>query len=308
MSLVPPEKLYQHAIDHGYCLGAFNIYDLEMLKAVIGAAEQEHSPVIIQVSMGGRKYFGDLAKFVQVIRLYARDSIAPVMINHDHCTTFKACREAIEAGVDAVMFDGSHYPYQENIDKTREVVEYAHAHNVWVEAELGQLPGFEDEVFAESVAYTDPDLVPDFIGRTGCDALAVSVGTSHGGVIAGDYLPLDFERLGQIAERVHGYPLVLHGAASLPPHLIDAVNAYGGEVPYMRNCAEEDIARVSGYGVRKANMDVDNFLCFTAALRKYLLHAPAEYNPRGYLKAARAAFAEEVRHKMKNIMHSSGRY
>lgn len=308
MAFVSPKELYAHAHAHQYALGAFNVFSLESMLAVMEAAKAQRSPAIIQVSMGARKYVRHLKPFVDMIKGFGECYDVPFFIQHDHCSSVEACKEAVEAGVHALMFDGSHLPYEENISKTREVCDFAHAHGVWVEAELGCLPGFEDLVFAESAVYTDPKLVRDFIARSGCDALAVAVGTSHGGVQAPDYLPLDVELLQKIVELVPGYPIVLHGAASLPPALIDACNATGMQVEYLRNCSEESILRAVKAGIRKANMDVDNFLCFTTAARSQMEAKPAVYDPRKYLAPAMEAFRAEVEHKMKNVMLSSGRY
>ena len=307
MPLVSAREIYQHAIENDYILGAFNVFNLDTLLSVLDAAHKEASPVIVQVSMGGRRYFDNLKKFVKLIKEYAKDCDADVMINHDHCTTFEQCKSAIDTGVHSVMIDGSHKAYKENISITKKVAEYAHEKGVWVEAELGCLPGLEDDIFAETAVFTDPSLVAEFISMSHCDSLAVAVGTSHGGVKADDYLKIDFDRLKKINEAVPGYPLVLHGAASLPPHLIDEINSYGGEVEYYRNASEADIAKSHEFGVRKANMDVDNFLVYTTQVRRYLLENPSQYNPRNYLKPAREVFCEEVRHKMRNVLKSSNR-
>lgn len=308
MALINPKDLYAHAMQEGYTVGAFNVANLEMLQAVIGAAEAERSPAFIMVSMGARKYVKDLNKYVKVMRMYAEDSPMPFVVHHDHCQTVENAKEAIDAGCQSVMFDGSHFDFETNIAKTAEVAQYAHDHGVWVEAELGCLPGFEDMVFSESAVYTNPDTVEEFIARSHCDSLAIAAGTAHGGVQSDDYLFLDVDLIKTIHERVPGYPLVLHGAASLPPYLIDACNAYGGKVPYLRNCSEEAIRAASYLGVCKANMDVDNFLKFTTAIRKFFTETPGIYDPRKYLAPARAEFEDEVRHKMRNVLRSADRF
>ncbi len=308
MAFTQPKELYRHAAQNGYALGAFNVFSLESMLAVMEAAQAQRSAAIIQVSMGARKYVRHLKPFVDAIKGFGACYDVPFFIQHDHCSSVEACIEAVDAGVHALMFDGSHLPYEENIAKTRQVCDYAHARGVWVEAELGCLPGFEDLVFAESAVYTDPKLVPDFISRSGCDALAIAAGTSHGGVKGDDYLPLDVELIAKIAETVPGYPLVLHGAASLPPQLIAACNDTGMQVEYLRNCSEESIRRAVGAGIRKANMDVDNFLCFTTAARDHMAAKPAVYDPRKYLAPALEGFRAEVEHKMKNVLLSAGRF
>lgn len=308
MGIVSPAKLYQHAVKNHYGLGAFNTFSLESILAVMEAAEHQRSPAIIQVSMGARQYVRHLETYIDMIKALAGHYEMPFFIQHDHCTTAEACMEAIDAGVQAVMFDGSHLPYDVNLEQTKRVVEYAHPRGIWVEAELGCLPGFEDTVFAEHAIYTDPRLAAEFIGQSGCDSLAVAVGTSHGGVKGDDYLPLDFSLLEQIVSAKPGFPFVLHGAASLPPVLIDNCNRQGGSVEYLRNCSEESINRAVRMGVKKVNMDVDNFLVFTTEVRKFLNEYPQIYDPRKYLNEGRAAFTLEVEHKMKTVLGSAGRY
>lgn len=308
MGIKSPGELYRHAIGNHYGIGAFNTFSWETMMAVMEAAQAQRSPAILQVSMGARKYVSHFRDYVDTLYTLAERYDVPFFIQHDHCGTIEACREAIEAGCQAVMFDGSHLPYEENVKKTRQVAEYAHEKGVWVEAELGCLPGFEDMVFSEKAVYTDPDLAEEFIDRTGCDALAVAVGTSHGGVRGEDYLPLDSGLLEEIVKRKPDYPFVLHGAASLPPGLIDACNRQGGQVEYLRNCSEESIAGAVALGVKKVNMDVDNFLVFTTAVREFFNTSPEIYDPRKYLKLAREAFRMEVEHKMKAVLGSAGRY
>lgn len=306
MPLVSPASLYSCAARDGYALGAFNVNSLESLQAVLEAAEAQNAPLILQVSMGARSYLGNWPLFVQTVRRYAEASPVPVFLQHDHCPTPQACMEAIDAGVQAVMFDGSHLSFDENVAQTRQVVAYARPRGVWVEAELGRLPGFEDMVFAESTEYTDPETAARFVEQTGCDALAVAVGTSHGGVRADDYLPLDRQLLGRIHARLGDLPLVLHGGASLPPQLVQACNDQGARVEGLRNCSEASIADAVELGVRKVNMDVDNFLVFTTEVRRALREHPEKYDPRGYLRPAREAFRREVEHKLKDVLHSAG--
>ena len=308
MSLISPKDLYAHAMEHGYSVGAFNTCSLESLQAVIGAAEQEHSPAFLMVSMGARKYVGDFKMYVKVMRMYAEASPMPFVVHHDHCLSVENAKEAIDVGCQSVMFDGSHLPLEENIAKTREIADYAHERGGWVEAELGCLPGFEDMVFSENAVFTDPDIAVSFVRESGCDCLAIAAGTSHGGVRAEDYLPLDTERIKLIHEKLPGFPLVLHGAASLPPQLIDDCNSFGGNVEYLKNCSEDSIRAASYLGVCKSNMDVDNFLKFTTAIRRFFIESPELYDPRKYLAPARAAFKEEVAHKMRNVLRSSNRF
>ena len=305
--LSTPDRIYRDAMENGYALGAFNVNSIESILAVMDAAEAEPAPLIIQVSMGARGYVKHLAAFVDTIKRFASEyPESAVFIQHDHCPTPEDCRIAIDAGVQAVMFDGSHLDYEENIRQTRMVADYAHGHGVWVEAELGRIAGFEDMTYAESTVLTDPAAVADFVRRSGCDALAVAVGTSHGGVIGDDYLPLDAGRLRMIIGNIPSTPVVLHGGASLPPELIDACNAEGAKVEYLRNCSEESIRKAVGIGVKKVNMDVDNFLVFTTAVRKYMNEHPDKYDPRKYLTEGRKAYQKEVEHKLSRVMCSSG--
>lgn len=308
MPLKEPKDMYQAAIKGNYALGAFNIYSIESLQAVLDAAEIQNAPVIIQVSMGTRKYVKDFSLFIKVIKIYAENYHSHIFIQHDHCKSIQACKEAIDAGVQAVMFDGSDLPWEENITKTKEMVSYAKSRNIWVEAELGKIPGFEDCIFTENVEYTAPEKAHEFIERSGCNALAISVGTSHGGVLGrNDYLPFHTELMRRIAFLTPDYPFVLHGGASLPPELIDECNRVGGKIPYWRNCKEDDIAKAIELGIRKVNMDVDNFLVTTTAIRKFLQENPHIYDPRKYLSLARDAFQKEVEHKFLHVLHSAGR-
>lgn len=307
MALTDPAALYRDAILHNYGLGAFNTFSIESVLAVLEGAQAQESPVILQVSMGARTYVKHLKTYVDMMKRFAGEYQIPVFIQHDHCSTIEASMEAINAGVQAVMFDGSHLSYEQNVESTKQVVQYAHDKNVWVEAELGCLPGFEDLVFAESAVYTDPDQAQEFIEKTGCDALAVAVGTSHGGVKAKSYLNLDFKRLEEIVKRRPDYPYVLHGAASLPPELVENCNQQGGKVEFLRNCSEMSIAKAVKMGIRKVNMDVDNFLACTAQVRKFLNQKPHIYDPRKYLLEGRNGFQKEVEHKLKNVTDSAGR-
>lgn len=308
MALVRPEGLFADAMQNKYGLAAFNVYSTESLIAVLEGAQAQRSPVIIQVSMGARKYVRHLAAFVKTIKEFAGYYTVPLCIQHDHCATVEDCIIAIDCGVQAVMFDGSHESYEDNLDKTKQVVDYARKKGVWVEAELGCLPGFEDMVFSESMEFTNAGNVSEFIRQSGCDALAVSVGTSHGGVQSDGYLPLNFELLDKIIASYPEYPFVLHGGASLPPELVEDNNRQGGKVPFLRNCSEEDIRKAVEQGIKKVNMDVDNFLVFTTEVRRFMNESPSIYDPRKYLAAGMSAFQAEVEHKIKNVMNSANRY
>lgn len=306
MAIKSPKMLYDLACQNKFGLGAFNVYSLESMLAVMEAAEAQSAPVILQVSMGARGYVRHLKAFVDTLRRFSEEYAAPMFLQHDHCATAEACKEALDAGLQAVMFDGSHLDYEENIRQTARVAAYAHDRGAWVEAELGRLPGFEDLVFSESAVFTPPEKIADFIGRSGCDALAVAVGTSHGGVSGDGYLPLRVDLLDEIVTACPGFPFVLHGGASLPPALICACNAQGAQVEYLRNCSEEDIALAVRHGIRKVNMDVDNFLSFTTAARAHLREKPAVYDPRKYLGKGMKAFQVEVEHKLRDVVKGAG--
>ena len=308
MALVQINEMMRHSLADHYITGAFNVFNIDTLVAVLQAAQAENSPVIVQLSMGFRKYQPYFSAFVKAVKIFASTVDVPVALNHDHCQNIENAKEAIDLEIGSVMFDGSHLSFEDNVASTRQVVEYAHSHHAFVEAELGKLPGFENEVFVQNAQFTDPVMAEKFIRLTGCDALAVSVGTSHGGVSAETDMPLHFDVLAAIRKAISPtFPLVLHGAASLSEELVQEVNRWGAHVSQMRNCCENDIAKAAAYGVYKANMDVDNQLAFTAAVRQQLLEVTEKYDPRGYLKVGREAFTQEVRHKIRNVCHSNGK-
>lgn len=307
MGLVTMREMAAHAMAGRYAVGAFNVYDWDSLYAVLEAAEAEASPVIVQLSMGARRSTPAFGQFFQAVMAAARACVAPVAVQHDHCPTAQAAEEALAMGFPAVMFDGSHLPPEENARQTAHIARLAHAQGAWVEAELGAIPGFEDMVFAEHAQLTDPDMAVRFVGESACDALAVSVGTSHGGVLAEGPLVLHDALLADIHAHLPGVPLVLHGAASVPEALVQAVNAVGGQVQQVYNCAEADIARTGALGVFKLNMDVDNHLLWNAAVRRDLIENPQRYDPRPVLRAGREAFGREVTHKLRQVCGTAGK-
>lgn len=307
MPFVNNKKLYMHAQENQYILPAFHIWGIESMKAVIDTAEEEHSPAIIQIIQTTHTNLKPLNKFLDYMREYASDKKVPLLLNHDHTPSPELCEEAIKLGMPSVMYDGSALSFEENVARTKQVVEYAHARGIWVEAELGSIPGMEDTVFSERAVYTDPDQAAEFIQRTGCDSLAVSVGTAHGGVKSDKPLVIDFELLDRIKAAVNGTPLVLHGAAQLPKEYVEEVNQYGGKVEQLMMCAEQTIRQAAQHGVVKANMDVDNWLKVTAALRKYFVQYPEHINSIYYMQEAEKAMKEAVRYKMCNVTMSSGK-
>lgn len=306
MSLITAKKLFERSFQQNFSLAAFNVFNVESLQAVVEACEHEKSPAIIQISSGARKYMQDEILFLDYVKAILEKSKCSFVLHHDHIKSVEEAKKAVDMGFSSVMFDGSALPFEENVTRTREIVEYAHKKGVWVEAELGSIPGFEDEVFSEHAKFTDKESVNHFIEATGCDSLAVSVGTAHGGVLSAEHLPLHFDILEEILQVRRGYIFVLHGGASMPKELINKVNECGGKVPELKICSETDIAKACKMGVKKVNMDVDNFLAFTYELRKMLIENSQIYDPRKYLKCGKDGFKEEVIHKLKNVVCSSG--
>lgn len=303
-----PKDLYKYAVKNKFTMPAFHIFGIDTIKAVLEAAEEEDSPVIMQLFEYTYDVCTPFPAFFTYFKELCAESKAPVLLHHDHNGSVDGCKWAIDVGFPSIMFDGSHLPYEENVEKTKEVVDYAHERGVWVEAELGSIPGFEEAVISSATTeYTKPEKAAEFIEKTGCDSLAVSVGTAHGGVEGDAPLEIDFELLGKIRESVgEDYPIILHGAASLPKGYIDEVNKWGGKVEQLMMCTEETIKKATDYGIAKANMDVDNMLAFTAAVRKFLVEKPEEYNHLMYLMQAKQAFKDAVKHKMHNVTMSSG--
>jgi fructose-bisphosphate aldolase class II len=257
------------------------------------------------VSAGARRYAGQ-TYIVKLMEAALEESDLPLCLHLDHGQDFDICKQVIDAGFTSVMIDGSHHPFEENIRVTREVVDYAHERGVWVEAELGQLAGIEDDVSVEENVFTDPDEAAEFVERSGCDSLAVAIGTSHGAYKFKGEPKLDLERLERISKTLPGYPLVLHGASSVLPKYVDMANKYGGEIEGARGVPEEMLLRAARSGVCKINIDTDIRLAVTATLRKELAENPANFDPRKYLKPAREAVAHVVQHKMRHVLGSSG--
>lgn len=263
--------------------------------------------MILQVSSGARSYAGQKYLMKLVEAALAEDPSVPVVVHLDHGSSFELCRDCIDGGFTSVMIDGSHLPYEENIALTKQVVEYAHPRGIWVEAELGKLAGVEEHVSNADHVYTDPDQAVDFVERTGCDSLAVAIGTSHGAYKFKGEAKLDFERLEEIGKRLPGYPLVLHGASSVPQEFVEVCNKFGGQVGGARGVPEDMLRKAAGMGVCKINVDTDIRLAVTASIRQYLVEHPEAFDPRAYLKPARQAVKDMVAHKIRNVMGSSGK-
>ncbi len=307
MPLKGPKEMFAAAYEGRYAVGAFNVNNMEIIQGIMQAASEEKSPVILQVSAGARKYAGQVYIMKLVEAALQEDPNVPVCVHLDHGPSFEMCRDCIDGGFTSVMIDGSHLPYEENVALTRQVVEYAHPRGVWVEAELGKLAGVEEHVSSATSVYTDPDQAVDFVERTGCDSLAIAIGTSHGAYKFKGEAKLDFERLETISRKLPKYPLVLHGASSVPQEFVELCNKYGGQVGGAKGVPEDMLRKAAGMGVCKINVDTDIRLALTASIRKFFAEEPSAFDPRSYLKPAREAVKNMVAHKIREVMGSSGK-
>lgn len=307
MPLVGPKEMFAKAYEGHYAIGAFNVNDMEIIQGITCAAAQEKSPVILQVSAGARKYAGQVYIMKLVEAALLEDPALPVVVHLDHGPTFEMCRDCIDGGFTSVMIDGSHLSYEENVALTKKVVDYAHPRGVWVEAELGKLAGVEEHVKSDEHIYTDPDQAVDFVDRTGCDSLAIAIGTSHGAYKFKGDASLDFPRLETISAKLPGYPLVLHGASSVPQKFVDICNKYGGQVGGAKGVPEDMLRKAATMGVCKINVDTDIRLALTATIRQFFVEHPEQFDPRSYLAPAREAVKDMVAHKIRDVMGSSGK-
>lgn len=316
--------MFAKAVEGGYAIPAFNFNNMEQLQAIVSAASETKSPVILQVSKGAREYANPI-----LLRFMAQGAVEyakslgwekPQIVLHlDHGDTFETCKSCIDSGFSSVMIDGSHLPYEENIALTRKVVDYAHQYDVTVEGELGVLAGVEDEVSAEHHTYTQPEEVVDFATRTGCDSLAISIGTSHGankftpeqctrdanGMLVPP--PLRFDILEAIEKELPGFPIVLHGASSVPQEEVATINKYGGALKDAIGIPEEQLRRAAKSAVCKINIDSDSRLAMTAAIREVFANKPAEFDPRKYLGPARENAKKLYKHKIEAVLGSAGK-
>ena len=298
--------MFERAYKEGFAVGAFNVNNMEIIQGIMQAAAQETAPVILQVSAGARKYAGQ--KYIMKLVEAALDEAdVPVVVHLDHGPSFDMCRDCIDGGFTSVMIDGSHLPFEENIALTRRVVDYAHERNVWVEAELGKLAGVEEHVTSADHVYTDPDEAVEFVQRTGCDSLAVAIGTSHGAYKFKGKAQLDFARLEKIGALLPGFPLVLHGASSVPAEFVAMCNEFGGNVGSATGVPEDMLRKAAGMAVCKINVDTDIRLAMTACIRKYFVEHPEAFDPRSYLAPAREAVKNMVAHKIRDVMGASGK-
>lgn len=311
MALVTTTEMFRKAYDGGYAIGAFNVNNMEIVQAITKACREEHAPVILQVSRGARNYANPtyLTKLVEAAVLECPD--IPIALHLDHGPDFETCKSCIDGGFTSVMIDASSKPFQENIEITRQVVEYAHKYGVVVEAELGTLAGIEDEVkvSAEDSSYTHPEEVEEFVTKTGCDSLAIAIGTSHGAYKfkPGTKPQLRFDVLHECEKRLPGFPIVLHGASSVPQEYVQMVNQYGGNMPGAIGVPEDQLREAARSAVCKINIDSDIRLAMTGSIRRYLYENPADFDPRKYLTAGRTAIEEMVRHKIVDVLGCAGK-
>ncbi|MBQ1947719.1 MAG: class II fructose-1,6-bisphosphate aldolase [Clostridia bacterium] len=303
MGLVTTKEMFKKAYEGGYAVGAFNVNNMEIVQGITEAAMQEKAPLILQVSAGARKY----AKHVYLMKLVEAaiaDTDLPIALHLDHGADFEICKSCIDGGFTSVMIDGSKYSFEENIELTKKVVDYAHAHGVVVEGELGKLAGVEDDVNVapEDSSYTQPDEVEEFVTRTGVDSLAIAIGTSHGAFKFTGEPKLRFDILEEVGRRLPGFPIVLHGASSVVPEYVDMINQYGGNMPGAQGVPEEMLRKAASMAVCKINIDSDLRLALTGPLRKHLAEHPDHFDPRQYLTDGRDAIREIVRHKIVNVL------
>ncbi len=314
MGLVTTKEMFEKAAKGGYAIGAFNVNNMEIIQGIVEAANETNSPVILQVSAGARKYANPiyLKKLVEAAiecnKLSGKD--LPIALHLDHGADFEICKDCIDNGFTSVMIDGSKYDFEENVELTKKVVEYAHPRGVVVEAELGKLAGVEDDVnvSSEDAMYTDVDQAVEFVERTGCDSLAIAIGTSHGAYKFKGEPKLRFDILEKISARLpEGYPIVLHGASSVPQEFVEMCNKYGGNIPGAKGVPEELLRKAASMTVSKINIDSDIRLAMTANIRECFVKTPEVFDPRTYLSQARTAVKDMVKHKIVNVLGSENK-
>ena len=320
MPLVTTTEMFKKAYEGGYAIGAFNVNNMEIIQGITEAAAEERAPLILQVSAGARKY----AKHIYLTKLVEAaiaDTDLPIALHLDHGADFDICKACVDGGFSSVMIDGSKYSFEENIALTRKVVEYAHAHGVVVEGELGTLAGIEDDVHvkADDALFTRPEEVEEFVSKTGCDSLAIAIGTSHGAYKftadqctrneKGELVPppLRFDILDEVTKRLPGFPIVLHGSSSVPQNFVKMINENGGKMPDAVGIPEEQLRQAAKSAVCKINIDSDLRLAMTGTIRQFMAEHPDKFDPREYLKPARAAIKELVKHKLINVLGCDGK-
>jgi fructose-bisphosphate aldolase class II len=315
LGFVNTRDMFKHAMANGYGVPAYNFNNMEQLQAIVMACVESRSPVILQVSKGARKYANQT-----LLRYMAEGAVQymkelggniPMALHLDHGDSFELCKSCVDMGFSSVMYDGSHHPYEENIKITKQVVEYAHQFDVTVEAELGVLAGIEEHVVAEKSHYTKPEEVEDFVGRTGCDSLAISIGTSHGAFKfkpGKPIPPLRFDILEEIQKKLPDFPIVLHGSSSVPQEYVEMVNKYGGDLTGALGVPEDQLRKAASMNVCKINIDSDGRLVVTALIRKMMAENPGVFDPRKYLGPAREELKKLLIHKNRNVLGSADRY
>ena len=306
MPLVTSTEMFKKAYEGGYAIGAFNVNNMEIVQGITEAAKEVNSPLILQVSAGARKY----AKHVYLMKLIEaaiEDTDLPICVHLDHGDSFDICKSCIDGGFTSVMIDGSKYSFEENVELTKKVVDYAHARGVVVEGELGKLAGIEDDVNVsdEDAQFTNPAEVEEFVTRTGVDSLAIAIGTSHGAFKFKGTPRLRFDILEEVSKRLPNFPIVLHGASSVIPEYVEMINANGGNMPGAQGVPEDMLRKAASMAVCKINIDSDLRLAMTGTIRKYFAEHPEHFDPRQYLSPARANIKEHVKHKIVNVLGSN---
>ena len=311
--LVGTEEMFKKALAGGYAIGAYNVNNMEILQGIAEAAEETRSPIILQVSAGARKY-ANQTYLIKLVEAALATTTVPIALHLDHGADFEICKACIDGGFSSVMIDGSRFPFEENVAVTKKVVEYAHERGVSVEAELGKLAGVEDDVNvdAKDAKYTNVKEAVEFVKQTGCDSLAIAIGTSHGAYKFAGEAKLDFDRLKEIKDALKeagfgDYPIVLHGSSSVPQEYVDMINQYGGKLPDAVGIPEEQLREASKSAVCKINIDSDSRLAMTAAIRKVFVEKPGEFDPRKYLGPARDEMKKLYEHKIKDVLGSDGK-
>ncbi len=310
MPLVGTKEMFAKAYEGGYAIGAFNVNNMEIIQGITEAAAEENAPLILQVSKGARNYAKPIY-LKKLVEAAVYDTGLPIALHLDHGDSFETCKDCIDNGFTSVMIDGSQYSFEDNIALTRQVVEYAHAHDICVEGELGTLAGIEDDVnvSAEDSSYTRPDQVQEFVERTGVDSLAIAIGTSHGAYKfkPGHKPELRFDILKEVENRLPGFPIVLHGSSSVPQEWVKVVNGFGGKMPDAIGIPEELLREAAKMAVCKINIDSDLRLVCTASIRQHLYEHPEHFDPRQYLKPARENIKELVKHKLVDVLGCNGK-
>jgi fructose-bisphosphate aldolase class II len=310
MPLVTSKEMFEKAYKGGYAIGAFNVNNMEIIQGITEAAKEENAPLILQVSAGARKY-ANHTYLIKLVEAAIIETDLPICLHLDHGDSFELCKSCIDGGFTSVMIDGSHHSFEDNIALTKKVVEYAHERGVTVEGELGRLAGIEDavNVSAEDASYTRPEEVEEFVSRTGVDSLAIAIGTSHGAYKfkPGQKPQLRFDILEEVEKKLPGFPIVLHGASSVIPEYVETINKFGGKMPDAIGIPEDMLRKAASMAVCKINIDSDLRLAMTAAIREHFADAPSDFDPRQYLKPARANIKALVKHKLVNVLGCNGK-